>query len=49
MLSTLIYLALVRQQLWLLQTFQTSDSDADMVKVPRKLFNTWIDLLCSAA
>lgn len=42
-------LALVRQQLWQLQTFQTSDSESDMVKVPRSLLNTWSDLLCYAA
>ena len=42
-------LALVRQQLWQLQTFQASAPDTDMVKVPRVLFNTWSDLLCHAA
>lgn len=42
-------LALVRQQLWQLQTFQTSTAEADLIKVPRCLFNTWSDLLCYAA
>ena len=42
-------LALVRQQLWQLQTFQRLGPDTDMVKVPRVLFNTWSDLLCHAA
>jgi len=42
-------LALVRQQLWQMQTFQMSSADVDTVKVPRALFNTWSDLLCYAA
>ncbi len=42
-------LALVRQQLWQMQTFQMSRADVDTVKVPRALFNTWSDLLCYAA
>lgn len=42
-------LALVRQQLWQIRTFQSSPADADMVKVPRTLFNAWSDLLCYAA
>ena len=42
-------LALVRQQLWQMQTFQLSSADAETVKVPRALFNTWSDLLCYAA
>ncbi|MEM1309268.1 MAG: transposase [Cyanobacteria bacterium P01_H01_bin.153] len=42
-------LAVVRQQLWQLQTFQMLGPDTDMVKVPRVLFNTWSDLLCHAA
>jgi hypothetical protein len=42
-------LALVRQQLWQLQTFQTSASNEEMVKVPRRLLTTWSDLLCYAA
>lgn len=42
-------LALVRQKLWQLQTFQMSSSVAETVKVPRDLFNTWSDLLCYAA
>lgn len=42
-------LALVRQKLWQFQTFQTSTSQTDMVKVPRSLINTWSDLLCYAA
>jgi hypothetical protein len=42
-------LALVRQQLWQFQTFQTSDAPTDVVKVPKTLFNTWSHLLCYAA
>ncbi len=42
-------LALVRQQLWQMRTFQTSTSQPDTVKIPRDLFNTWSDLLCYAA
>lgn len=42
-------LALVRQQLWQMQTFQMSSADVDTVKVPRALFNIWSDLLCYAA
>lgn len=42
-------LALVRRQLWQLQTFQTSPPETDMVKLPRSLVNTWSDLLCYAA
>jgi len=42
-------LALVRQQLWQMQTFQILSADVDTVKVPRALFNTWSDLLCYAA
>lgn len=42
-------LALVRQQLWQIRTFQSSSAEADVVKVPRNLFNAWSDLLCYAA
>ena len=42
-------LALVRQRLWLMKTFQTLETEGDVVKVPRQLFNTWSDLLCYAA
>jgi hypothetical protein len=42
-------LALVRQQLWHMQTFQMSSTDVDTVQVPRALFSTWSDLLCYAA
>ena len=42
-------LALVRQQLWHLRTFQSSRLDTEMVEVPRTLFNAWSDLLCYAA
>ena len=41
-------LALVRQRLWELKTFQMSVDEPEMVKVPRDLFNTWSDLLCYA-
>lgn len=42
-------LALVRQRLWQMKTFQMSMETHEMVKVPRDLFNTWTDLLCYAA
>ena len=42
-------LALVRQRLWELKTFQMSVDEPEMVKVPRDLFNIWSDLLCYAA
>lgn len=42
-------LALVRQQLWQMRTFQLSPLELDTVKVPRQLFNAWSDLLCYAA
>ncbi|MEA5465731.1 IS701 family transposase [Leptothoe sp. PORK10 BA2] len=42
-------LALVRQRLWQLKTFQMSMHEPEMVKVPVDLFNTWSDLLCYAA
>lgn len=42
-------LALVRQQLWQMRTFQMSTLEPDTVKIPRDLFNTWSDLLCYAA
>ncbi len=42
-------LAMVRQQIWQLQTFQTSTPDTDVVKVPTSLFNTWSELLCYTA
>lgn len=42
-------LALVRQQLWDIQLFQPSASQADVVKIPISLFRTWYHLLCYAA
>jgi hypothetical protein len=42
-------LALVRKQLWKLQTFQMSQVESESIKVPKQLFNTWADLLCYAA
>jgi hypothetical protein len=42
-------LALVRQQLWKLQTFQMSQVESESIKVPKQLFNVWSDLLCYAA
>ncbi|MGB7085669.1 MAG: transposase [Phormidesmis sp.] len=42
-------LALVRQHLWQIRTFQTSRLDTVMIEVPRALFNAWSDLLCYAA
>jgi len=40
-------LALVRQQLWQMQTFQMSSADVDTVKVPRALQST-LGLTCFA-
>ncbi len=42
-------LALVRQRLWQMKTFQMSTDEHDMVKVPKDLWNNWSDLLCYAA
>lgn len=42
-------IALVRQRLWQIQSFQMSNEQQDMVKVPKALFDTWADLLCYAA
>ncbi len=42
-------LALVRQQLWRVRTFQMSTGKPDTVNVPRDLFDAWSDLLCYAA
>ncbi|MEO1621223.1 MAG: hypothetical protein AAFU53_09350, partial [Cyanobacteria bacterium J06632_3] len=42
-------LALVRQRLWQMKTFQMSTEEHNMVKVPKDLWNTWSDLLCYAA
>jgi hypothetical protein len=36
-------LALLQQQLWHIQTVQTSREKADVVKAPRQLFNPWSD------
>ena len=42
-------LALVRQRLRQLKTFQMSIDEPEMIKVPIDLFDTWSDLLCYAA
>ncbi len=42
-------LALVRQRLWLSCLFQTSPSQADLVKIPRDLFDRFTELLAYAA
>lgn len=39
-------LALVRSRLWAYFTFQTSQDDPDMIKVPRALLERFNDLLC---
>jgi hypothetical protein len=39
-------LALVRSRLWAYFTFQTSQNDPDMIKVPRALLERFNDLLC---
>jgi DDE superfamily endonuclease len=41
-------LALVRSRLWAYFTFQTSQDDPDMIKVPRALLERFNDLLCYA-
>jgi hypothetical protein len=40
--------ALVRRTLWAYLTFQTSQEDPDMVKVPRVLLDRFHDVLCYA-
>jgi hypothetical protein len=42
-------LALVRQQLWMVLTFQTSPSESNRVNIPRALIDHLVDLLCYAA
>jgi hypothetical protein len=42
-------LALVRQRLWLSCLFQTSLSQADVIKIPRDLFDRFTELLAYAA
>lgn len=42
-------LALVRTHIWQSRTFQTSQSDHDMIKVPRLLFERFTDLLAYPA
>lgn len=42
-------LALVRRWLWAEQHFQLSQTDADMLKVPRVLFERLTEMLCYAA
>ena len=41
-------LALVRRSLWASLTFQISQDDPDMVKIPRVLLDRFHDLLCYA-
>jgi hypothetical protein len=42
-------LALVRRSLWAYLTFQTSQAESAMVKLPRVLLDRFHDLLCYAA
>jgi hypothetical protein len=42
-------LALLRRHLWAYLTFQLSADDADMIKVPRLIFERFQDALCYAA
>jgi DDE superfamily endonuclease len=42
-------MALVRRHLWDHWRFSTSPQEADMIKVPRALFDRFIDVICSAA
>lgn len=36
----------VRQQIWVCQSFQTSEKEWDMIKIPRSFLNTLTDTLC---
>jgi hypothetical protein len=42
-------IAMVRRWLWTAQHFQMSQTQADMIKVPRSLFERLTELLCYAA
>ena len=42
-------IALVRRQLWEHLHFSTSPQEADMIKIPRALFERFIDAVCYAA
>ena len=42
-------IALVRRQLWEHLHFSTSQQEADMIKIPRALFERFIDAVCYAA
>jgi hypothetical protein len=42
-------LALVRRQLWEHLHFSTSLQETDMIKIPRELFERFIDAVCYAA
>jgi hypothetical protein len=39
----------VRQQIWESQSFQTSENECEMIKIPRSFLNTLTDTLCFAA
>ena len=39
----------VRQQIWEYQSFQTSENEYEMIKIPRSLLETLTDTLCFAA
>jgi hypothetical protein len=39
----------VRQQIWEAQSFQTSENEWEMIKIPRSFLNTLTDTLCFAA
>jgi hypothetical protein len=42
-------MALVRRWLWSLDHFSMSPTEADVVKIPRSLFERFTDALCDAA
>ena len=42
-------IALVRRQLWEHIHFSTSQQETDMIKIPRALFERFIDAVCYAA
>ena len=42
-------IALVRQHLWAHMRFPTSPQEADMIQIPRVLFERFVDVVCYAA
>jgi hypothetical protein len=42
-------IALVRQHVWAHRRFSTSQQEADMIQIPRVLFERFVDVVCYAA